>query len=119
MLLDRVKEMLIEQGEIGIVFIDIEQYESIEAEYGWAFFDEFLRRVAEVVTDETKRRFQNASIAAHRVAGSSFFVFFQTKGVEHALECNAARASMVQRPPDPRRVALDAGYARKQGVLTS
>jgi DNA-binding response OmpR family regulator len=30
--LDRVKEILIEQGEIGIFFIDIEQIEAIEAE---------------------------------------------------------------------------------------
>jgi len=97
MLLDRVKEMLIEQGEIGIVFIDIEQYESIEAEYGWAFFDEFLRRVAEVVAGETKKRFVNASLAAHRVAGSSFYVFFQTRGREHAFEsiANELRATLV------------------------
>jgi EAL domain-containing protein (putative c-di-GMP-specific phosphodiesterase class I)/DNA-binding response OmpR family regulator len=97
MLLDRVKEMLIEQGEIGIVFIDIEQYESIEAEYGWAFFDEFLRRVAEVVAAETKKRFVNASLAAHRVAGSSFYVFFQTHGREHAFEsiANELRTTLV------------------------
>src|SRR5215208_539727 len=31
--LDRVKEILIEQREIGIVFVDIEQFESVEAEY--------------------------------------------------------------------------------------
>jgi len=90
MLLDRVKEMLIEQGEIGIVFIDIEQYESIETEYGWAFFDEFLRRVAELVAMETTKRFPNACLAAHRVAGSSFFVFFRTKGQEHAFETIAS-----------------------------
>src|ERR1044071_1614482 len=32
---DRVKEVLIEQGEIGVVYVDIEQFEAIEAEYGW------------------------------------------------------------------------------------
>src|SRR6266545_2275636 len=52
MVLDKVKERLIEQGEIGIVFVDIEQFEAIEAEYGWAFFDEFLRRVGEVLAQE-------------------------------------------------------------------
>src|SRR5438477_41432 len=52
MVLDRLKEILIDQGQIGIVFIDIEQFESIEAEYGCAFFDEFLRRVAEIVAAE-------------------------------------------------------------------
>jgi EAL domain-containing protein (putative c-di-GMP-specific phosphodiesterase class I)/DNA-binding response OmpR family regulator len=87
MILDRVKETLIEQSEIGIVFIDIEQFESIEAEYGWAFFDEFLRRVAEVVSTETKRsRYRNAHVAAQRVAGSSFFVFFETQGQDLSQE---------------------------------
>ncbi|HJW93736.1 MAG TPA: EAL domain-containing protein [Thermoanaerobaculia bacterium] len=97
LLLDRIKELLIEQGEIGIVFIDIEQYESIEQEYGWAFFDEFLRRVAECVTEETTKRFPNALLAAHRVAGSSFFVFFQTKGREHAFETitNDVRETLI------------------------
>jgi EAL domain-containing protein (putative c-di-GMP-specific phosphodiesterase class I)/FixJ family two-component response regulator len=97
MLLDRVKEMLIEQGEIGIVFIDIEQYESIETEYGWAFFDEFLRRVAEIVAGEMKKRFPNATLAAHRVAGSSFYVFFQTKGEKHAFEtiANELRQTLI------------------------
>jgi arylsulfatase A-like enzyme len=33
--------------------------------------------------------------------------------VEHALECQAARARMVQRPADPRRAALDHGYVRR------
>src|SRR5437764_598949 len=30
MVLDRLKEVLIEQGELGIVFVDIEQFEAIE-----------------------------------------------------------------------------------------
>jgi EAL domain-containing protein (putative c-di-GMP-specific phosphodiesterase class I)/CheY-like chemotaxis protein len=90
MILDRLKEMLIEQSEMGIVFIDIEQFESIEAEYGWAFFDEFLRRVAEVLTEEAKKRFRNPVVTCHREGGSSFYVFFETRGhdlsQENALE---------------------------------
>src|SRR5207247_6570103 len=56
MLLDRLKETLIEQGEIGIVFVDIEQFEAIEAEYGWAFFDELLRRPGEIVMTDARAR---------------------------------------------------------------
>lgn len=85
-ILDRVKESLIEQGEIGIMFIDIEQFEAIEAEYGWAFFDEFLRRVGEVVCTEAKARLREAVIAAHRAGGSSFFVFFATRGSDLTQE---------------------------------
>ncbi len=88
-IINRVKETLIEQGEIGIVFIDIEQFESIEVEYGWAFFDEFLRRVSEVVTAESKERFHNAILAAQRVGGSSFYVFHQTRGQDLSAEAAA------------------------------
>jgi len=78
--LDRLKEILIEQGELGIVFVDIEQFEAIEAEYGWAFFDEFVRRSAEAVQTLAKARFPNAIVAPNLVGGSSFFVFFETRG---------------------------------------
>jgi EAL domain-containing protein (putative c-di-GMP-specific phosphodiesterase class I)/CheY-like chemotaxis protein len=84
--LDRVKEMLIEQGELGIVFIDIEQFEAIEAEYGWAFFDELLSQVGNVVSAESKARFRNAVVAAHRTGGSSFYVFYETRGQDLTQE---------------------------------
>ncbi len=86
MVLDRLKETLIEQGELGIVFVDIEQFEAIEAEYGWAFFDEFLRRVGEAIVAEAKVRFRNAIVTSHRVGGSSFFIFFETRGQDLAQE---------------------------------
>jgi EAL domain-containing protein (putative c-di-GMP-specific phosphodiesterase class I)/DNA-binding response OmpR family regulator len=78
--MDRAKETLIEQGEIGIVFIDVEQFESIEAEYGWAFFDELLRRLGEIIVAESRERFRNAVVTANRVGGSSFYIFFETRG---------------------------------------
>jgi EAL domain-containing protein (putative c-di-GMP-specific phosphodiesterase class I)/DNA-binding response OmpR family regulator len=89
--LDKAKEMLIEQGEIGIVFVDIEQFEAIEAEYGWALFDEFLRRVGEVLTQEVKQRLSKPIIASNRVGGSSFYVFYETRGQDLTQE-NAGEA---------------------------
>jgi EAL domain-containing protein (putative c-di-GMP-specific phosphodiesterase class I)/GGDEF domain-containing protein len=82
MVLDRLKELLIEQSEMGIVFVDIEQFESIEAEYGWAFFDEFVRRAGEVINTEAKTRFAKAIVAAYFPGGSSFFIFFETRGTD-------------------------------------
>ncbi|HWW61254.1 MAG TPA: EAL domain-containing protein [Thermoanaerobaculia bacterium] len=84
--LDRVKEILIEQREIGIVFVDIEQFEAIEAEYGWAFFDELLRRVGEVVAAEAKERLRNAIVTSLRMGGTSFVVFFETPGRDGGQE---------------------------------
>src|SRR5438067_13504602 len=79
-ILGRLKEMLIEQGELGIIYVDIEQFESIEAEYGWAFFDEFLRRAGEAVAAEARGRFPKALVAANLVGGSSFYIFFESRG---------------------------------------
>jgi EAL domain-containing protein (putative c-di-GMP-specific phosphodiesterase class I)/CheY-like chemotaxis protein len=86
MLLDRLKELLIEKGEMGVVFVDIEQFESIEAEYGWAFFDEFLRRVGEILTAEARERFPRAVVASNLVGGSSFYIFFDTRGQDATQE---------------------------------
>ncbi|MEA2572648.1 MAG: hypothetical protein QOI24_4649 [Acidobacteriota bacterium] len=86
MLLDRLKEMLIEKGEMGVVFVDIEQFESIEAEYGWAFFDEFLRRVGEILSAEARERFPRAVVASNLVGGSSFYIFFDTRGQDATQE---------------------------------
>jgi EAL domain-containing protein (putative c-di-GMP-specific phosphodiesterase class I)/CheY-like chemotaxis protein len=82
MVLPRLKEMLIEQSEIGIVYVDIEQFESIEAEYGWAFFDEFLRCAGEAVAGEARTRFPKAIVAANLVGGSSFYIFFESRGTD-------------------------------------
>ena len=89
---DRVKEVLIEQGEIGIVYIDIEQFEAIEAEYGWAFFDEFLRQVGETLVNEARLRFRNAIVTTQRVGGSSFYIFYETRGQDLTAE-NAAEST--------------------------
>ncbi|HVE71426.1 MAG TPA: EAL domain-containing protein [Thermoanaerobaculia bacterium] len=84
--LDRVKEILIDHGEIGIVFIDIEQFESIEAEYGWAFFDELLCNVGQIVMSEAKERYLNSVVTCHRTGGSSFYIFHETRGQDLSEE---------------------------------
>jgi EAL domain-containing protein (putative c-di-GMP-specific phosphodiesterase class I)/DNA-binding response OmpR family regulator len=109
--LDRVKELLIEQSELGIVFIDIEQFEAIEAEYGWAFFDELLSQVGNVISAEAKTRFRNPIIAAHRIGGSSFYVFYETRG----QDLNQERASEAT-ANELRQKLIESVRARFPGV---
>jgi EAL domain-containing protein (putative c-di-GMP-specific phosphodiesterase class I)/CheY-like chemotaxis protein len=102
LVLDRIKEILIEHGEIGMIFVDIEQFESIEAEYGWAFFDELLCNVGQILTAEAKSRFRNAIVTCHRVGGSSFYIFYETRGqdlnAENATElmANEIRLRLIE-----------------------
>ncbi|HEX6095052.1 MAG TPA: EAL domain-containing protein [Thermoanaerobaculia bacterium] len=92
-ILDRVKELLIEQGELGIVFIDLEQFEAIEAEYGWAFFDELLCNVGQIISSEARERFRNALVTCHRTGGSSFYIFFETRGQDLSAENASERVA--------------------------
>lgn len=94
LVLDKVKEILIDKGELGIVFIDIEQFEAIEAEYGWAYFDEFVRNVGEVVAVEAEEGFQNGLIASTRAWASNFYIFINLlsrKSAEIGIEIAAER----------------------------
>jgi EAL domain-containing protein (putative c-di-GMP-specific phosphodiesterase class I)/CheY-like chemotaxis protein len=92
-ILDRVKEIMIEQGEIGMVFIDLEQFEAIEAEYGWAFFDELLCNVGQIISAEAKERFRNPLVTCHRTGGSSFYIFFETRGQDLTAENASERGA--------------------------
>ncbi|HEY0156363.1 MAG TPA: EAL domain-containing protein [Thermoanaerobaculia bacterium] len=95
--LDRIKEVLIEQGEIGIVYVDIEQFEAVEAEYGWAFFDELLCHVGQIISAEARGRFHNAIVTCHRAGGSSFYVFFETRGQDLSAENASERIANEMR----------------------
>jgi EAL domain-containing protein (putative c-di-GMP-specific phosphodiesterase class I)/DNA-binding NarL/FixJ family response regulator len=79
LVIDRLKEILIEDGELGIVYIDIEQFEAIEGEYGWAYFDELVRKLGEVIREAATEIFEEAEVAASRVGASSFFIFLPKK----------------------------------------
>ncbi|MDX1582536.1 MAG: EAL domain-containing protein [Thermoanaerobaculia bacterium] len=68
-----LREMLIENFSLGIMHVDVEQFEQIEEEFGWAFFDEFLRRSAEVIFAEASRL--GGIAAVNRVGSSAFFIF--------------------------------------------
>ncbi|MGA7617116.1 MAG: EAL domain-containing protein [Thermoanaerobaculia bacterium] len=104
--LGKIKEMLILQESVCLIYIDIEQIESIEAEFGWAFFEEFLRSLAEILQEETQRRFGPATIAVDRVGGSSFYVFLETCS---AGEKNGSLAAAAQ---ELREVLLRALHGR-------
>jgi EAL domain-containing protein (putative c-di-GMP-specific phosphodiesterase class I)/DNA-binding NarL/FixJ family response regulator len=88
--IDRLKEILIEDGELGIIYIDIEQFEAIEGEYGWAYFDELVRKLGEVVREAASEILDGAEVAASRVGASSFFVFLaKTAGGADRIESQA------------------------------
>jgi EAL domain-containing protein (putative c-di-GMP-specific phosphodiesterase class I)/DNA-binding response OmpR family regulator len=71
--MSKAREALIEREKLGIIHIDVEQFEAIEEEYGWAFFDEFLRCAADAILEEA--RSIEGVAAINRVGSSGFFLF--------------------------------------------
>ncbi len=80
-----MREILIERRCVEVIYVDVEQYESIEEEYGWAFFDEFLRKVGNVLRAEARRR-GGAEVVVSRVGASSFYLFVPPGSNESAFE---------------------------------
>lgn len=112
--LDKARELLIEQGEIGVIHVDIEQFESIEEEYGWAFFDEVIRKVGEVIATEAREQWGDALIACSRVGGSSFYVFVPMRthrdGVDKIAQSLHDRLISALRERFPRVQAGQIGF---------
>ena len=77
LVLDHVRELLIEHEELGIAYIDIEQFEELEERYGWAFFDEFLRQLAEAVREEAEGRFREFYLICDRPGSPGIYLFFE------------------------------------------
>jgi hypothetical protein len=67
-MLDRVKELLIEQGELGIVFVDLEQF-SHRGRIRLGLFGELLCNVGQIVSAEARERFRNPLVTCHRSGG--------------------------------------------------
>lgn len=102
----QIKELLIEKGAVSIVHVDVEQIESIEEEYGWAFFDEFLRSTAEAISDETGKLGAIPSVS--RVGSSGFFVFASNEDAS-ASEIATRLRARLERVVSERYPALGTG----------
>lgn len=111
LVLDRIKEKFIEQSEIGIVYVDVEQFEAIEVEYGWAFFDELLCHAGQILSAEVRTRFANAIITCPRSGGSSFYIFHETRGQDLTQEKASERVAN-----DLRQKLIDATRRRFTNV---
>ena len=113
--MERLKEMLIQDGEFGMIYVDIEQFESIEGEYGWAWFDELIRKVAQVVGETAMELFGEADVATSRVGASSFFIFLSKRadwgdGIDAASSLLHRRVNRTFLPRFPETLTGQIGF---------
>ncbi|MGZ5425887.1 MAG: GGDEF domain-containing phosphodiesterase, partial [Thermoanaerobaculia bacterium] len=73
---DALREWLLVDQEVGVLFIDFEKYAHIEDYYGWEVFDDVLREAAKALKRLIGTLFSTGDlIAINRPSGSEFYVF--------------------------------------------
>jgi EAL domain-containing protein (putative c-di-GMP-specific phosphodiesterase class I) len=75
-LVDALREWLLVDQEVGVLFIDFEKYSHIEDFYGWEVFDDVLREAAKALKRLLGTLFATEDlIAINRPSGSEYYVF--------------------------------------------
>jgi EAL domain-containing protein (putative c-di-GMP-specific phosphodiesterase class I)/CheY-like chemotaxis protein len=75
-IVDALREWLLVDQEVGVLFIDFEKYAHIEDAYGWEVFDDVLREAANALKRLLGTLFSTEDlIAINRPSGSEFYVF--------------------------------------------
>jgi len=80
--IDALRDRLLDNRELGVLYLDVEKYSHIEETYGWEVFDALIRAVAQALKRLVGTLFSSEDIVAiNRPAGSEFYLF-------SALEAN-------------------------------
>ena len=126
-IVDALREWLLVDQEVGVLFIDFEKYAHIEDYYGWEVFDDVLREAAKALKRLLGTLFSTGDlIAINRPSGSEFYVFLsvppglrgdeilerlqrKARQIEESL-----RATLSEKFEDriQRKIGLYVGYAK-------
>src|SRR6185369_7035564 len=75
-IVDALRDRLLVDQEVGVLFIDIEKYSHIEDFYGWEVFDEVLVETSRALKRLLGTLFSTEDlIAINRPSGSEYYVF--------------------------------------------
>ncbi len=83
LLIDPIREKLLVDRELGVLYVDIEKYNQIEEVYGWEVFDQVLREVAQALKDRLFSLFSPGDLlAVSRAQAAEFYLFLSLPGGE-------------------------------------
>jgi EAL domain-containing protein (putative c-di-GMP-specific phosphodiesterase class I)/CheY-like chemotaxis protein len=75
-IVDALREWLLVDQEVGVLFVDFEKYAHIEDFYGWEVFDDVLKEAARALKRLLGTLFSTEDlIAINRPSGSEFYIF--------------------------------------------
>ena len=108
---DALRDRLLDNRDMGVLYIDVEQYSHIEETYGWEVFDSLLRHTARTLRRMFGTIFATEDfVAVNRAGGSDFYVFATLEGGEDAAARLQRKARQVE---ESLRGSLDEAFGAR------
>src|SRR6476661_773650 len=96
-IIDALRDRLLDNRDLGVLYIDVEQYSHIEETYGWEVFDQLLRHTGKALRRMLGTVFATEDfVAVNRAGGSDFYVFTTLEPAEDALGRLQRKARQVE-----------------------
>src|ERR1700730_8955048 len=96
-IIDALRDRLLDNRDMGVLYIDVEQYSHIEETYGWEVFDSLLKHTARTLRRMIGTVFATEDfVAVNRAGGSDFYVFVSLEGGEEAMTRLQRKARQIE-----------------------
>ncbi len=110
-IIDALRDRLLDNREMGVLYIDVEQYSHIEEAYGWEVFDGLLKHTARTLRRMVGTVFATEDfVAVNRAGGSDFYVFASLEPGEDASVRLQRKARQVE---ESLRGSLDEAFGAR------
>jgi EAL domain-containing protein (putative c-di-GMP-specific phosphodiesterase class I)/DNA-binding response OmpR family regulator len=110
-IIDALRDRLLDNRDLGVLFVDVEQYSHIEETYGWEVFDSLLRSTGIALRRMLGTVFGTEDfVAVNRAGGSDFYVFTTIEPGVDSLPRLQRKARQVE---DSLRGTLDEAFGSR------
>jgi EAL domain-containing protein (putative c-di-GMP-specific phosphodiesterase class I)/DNA-binding response OmpR family regulator len=110
-IIDALRDRLLDNREMGVLYIDVEQYSHIEEAYGWEVFDGLLKHTAKTLRRMVGTVFATEDfVAVNRAGGSDFYVFATLEAGEDTVLRLQRKARQVE---ESLRGSLDEAFGAR------
>jgi EAL domain-containing protein (putative c-di-GMP-specific phosphodiesterase class I)/DNA-binding response OmpR family regulator len=110
-IIDALRDRLLDNREMGVLYIDVEQYSHIEEAYGWEVFDGLLKHTARTLRRMVGTVFATEDfVAVNRAGGSDFYVFASLEAGEDSVVRLQRKARQVE---ESLRGSLDEAFGAR------
>jgi EAL domain-containing protein (putative c-di-GMP-specific phosphodiesterase class I)/DNA-binding response OmpR family regulator len=110
-IIDALRDRLLDNRDMGVLYIDVEQYSHIEETYGWEVFDSLLKHTARTLRRMVGTVFATEDfVAVNRAGGSDFYVFATLEPGEESMLRLQRKARQVE---ESLRGSLDEAFGAR------